>query len=295
MRPKLPGIYKELADVVGKQMRKENYITTVNGDRQRFIAEHQRRHRKVVRALPSFTSTIIILILVLQFSQATTDLCRENKCRQWPTALIPPLVQLPPFLLVSYMLRDLCVSDSSFATEAFLMLSKLAAPDETFALPIAVGLLTMANVEINAWFSKNVRGGSGSRTATAQEVEVATKAPEGQSAVQQSSKINLSDTLRGVMRALAVGRIIFTALAPGVCDKTPSSDFLFDLVSQAIALYWTASAAGGLVQTWIMNQLDIRRRAKSQSSKVQSDVLKTTAAPAKQALKPVSVKTKQRR
>jgi len=46
-----------------------------------------------------------------------------------------------------------------------------------------------------------------------------------------------------------------------------------------------------------MNQIDIRRRAKSQSSTIQSNVLKKTdaAAPVKQALKPVSVKTKQRR
>lgn len=89
------------------------------------------------------------------------------------------------------VLRQASMDPTPLDSEAVLSLISLAHTDNTFIIPIAVGLITMANVEANTIFRRAaaVAGGKEHRTGF----------------------------LDSALRGLSLVRVGITALTPGVC------------------------------------------------------------------------------
>jgi len=105
-----------------------------------------------------------------------------------------------------------------------------------------LGIVTMANVESNTWLLN-----SAEREQLRKKDElIAKKESENGQRILRPAKI-----IKTSLRGLSVVRIIIASLVPG-----------------SVTLYWVTSATFGLLQTWIIDWRDIRRRRaiKEQSS-----------------------------
>jgi inner membrane protein COX18 len=142
----------------------------------------------------------------------------EYRCRPWLTMLIPPLTQLPLFVGSSMFLSRLSQPPTAFDSESFLTLTSLAHADPTAALPIALGIVTLANVESARWFvSAAVR-----ERDELEQKRIAEKRAQGH-VVLEPRKI-----LQSGLRLLSVGRILIGAVVPGV--RTQFIYFVFRAV-----------------------------------------------------------------
>ncbi|KAF9057650.1 60Kd inner membrane protein-domain-containing protein [Panaeolus papilionaceus] len=149
----------------------------------------------------------------------------QYRCSPGPAIWIPPLSQVPVFLTFSVAMSRLSMDPTPFDSESFLTLTTLSHPDPTMALPIALGFLTMAQIESGNWFLKATE-----RTYT--------RNPDGTEVVKEEPFV----LRKTVLRLLSVARIIVAAVSPG-----------------AVALYWVSSATFALFQTWVMHYIDLRR------------------------------------
>jgi inner membrane protein COX18 len=123
--------------------------------------------------------------------------------------LIPPLTQLPVFVGSSMLLSRLSqppLSASAFDAEAFLTLTSLAHADPTAALPIALGVITLANVESSRWFVS----AEAKEREDAERGRVAEKRKQGQIVLEPRRIVQFG------LRLLSVGRILIGAVVPGV-------------------------------------------------------------------------------
>ena len=132
--------------------------------------------------------------------------------------LIPPITQLPIFVGTSMMLSHTAQPPTVFDSESFLTLTSLAHADPTAALPIALGLITLANVESSHWF---VDAATRKRRAE-QEKANAEKKAQGQ-IVLEPQKI-----VQSALRVLSVGRILVGLVVPGVSGCVLSVSLMVD-------------------------------------------------------------------
>jgi hypothetical protein len=205
--------------------------------------------------------------------------------------LIPPLTQLPVFVGSSMFLARLSQApNSAFDSEAFLTLTSLAHPDPTAALPIALGMITLANVESSRWFV----------SAVVREREDAERERVAEQRAQGRIVLEPRKIVQSGLRLLSVGRILIGAVVPGVRATlpllivislpfivlvlrktrqsdicigsflpmlTPYADFgegglfliLIFFSFQSVVLYWVSSATFGLLQTWLFDYWDRRK------------------------------------
>jgi hypothetical protein len=159
------------------------------------------------------------------------ELFTEHRCHPWLTMLIPPLTQLPLFVGSSMFLSRLSQSPTAFDSESFLTLTSLSHADPTAALPIALGLITLANVES----SSSIRWFASAEAREREELEkkrIAEKRAQG-NVVLQPQKI-----VQSALRLLSVGRILIGALVPGVCTPilSLSLPLLFFLNKEFISI-----------------------------------------------------------
>ncbi|KAF8897626.1 60Kd inner membrane protein-domain-containing protein [Infundibulicybe gibba] len=162
------------------------------------------------------------------------ELFLKYKCRPLPTIVVPVLSQLPVFVIFTVMLGRLSLDPTPFDSESFLTLTTLAHPDPTMTLPIILGVITMANVESSNWMMN---------TAEREQARKVQEWNEKKATESGKPRIEPKKIIKSTMRILSIGRIIVAAMTPG-----------------SITLYWVTSAAFGLIQTWVMDWLDIRRR-----------------------------------
>jgi inner membrane protein COX18 len=145
--------------------------------------------------------------------------------------IIPPLSQLPVFMGFTILLNRLSTDPTPFDSESFLTLTSLAHSDPTMALPLALGFLTMLNVESRNWFMN----------AAERERQ---QALEGQP--------HISNLIKPVLRGLSIVRIVVAALTPGVS--------LMDAVSlgQIIKIFFPErnSLLGYFCRLWTGSDLD---------------------------------------
>jgi inner membrane protein COX18 len=132
---------------------------------------------------------------------------KEHNCTPLPSIIVPPLAQLPVFVLGTVMLGRLSLDPTPFDAESFLTLSTLAHPDPTMTLPIILGVITMANVESSNWV---MNAAERERARQIEEQTAKRLAENGQLQIQPRSLI------RSGLRILSVGRIIIAAMTPGV-------------------------------------------------------------------------------
>lgn len=65
---------------------------------------------------------------------------------------VPAFTQLPLFVFGTMLCSRFATKPTPLEDESFLTLTSLAHPDATGVLPIALGLVTLANVETGHWF-----------------------------------------------------------------------------------------------------------------------------------------------
>ncbi|EIM88325.1 uncharacterized protein STEHIDRAFT_55480 [Stereum hirsutum FP-91666 SS1] len=171
------------------------------------------------------------------------ELFRKYKCTPFATMLIPPLSQLPLFALTSVTLSHACQAPTILDSESFLTITSLSHPDPTTALPIALGLISLANVESAKWWVSDV---------ARERLEVERKKKE-ENEKRGVREIKPRELVQGALRALSVGRILLGALVPG-----------------GVLIYWVSSAAFGLLQTWAFDYWDYRRAQARRHLEVQA-------------------------
>ncbi|KZT74337.1 hypothetical protein DAEQUDRAFT_660374 [Daedalea quercina L-15889] len=173
------------------------------------------------------------------------ELFVRHGCTPIPTMLIPPLTQLPLFVGFSMVLNRASQPPTVLDSESFLTLTSLSHSDPTLTLPIVVGLITLANVETTRWF---VSAAATQRQAKVDEWTAARRA-KGEMVLEPGKIVQSS------LRFLSVARILIAAVVPG-----------------SIQVYWAASAAFGLVQSWILDWWHFRRsRSHTQSLSREDD------------------------
>lgn len=186
-----------------------------------------------------------------QLTARRKELFKIHKCRPLPSIIIPPLSQLPIFIIGTIVFGRLSLDPTPFDSESFLTLTTLAHPDPTMTLPILLGVITMANVESSNWV---MNAAERERSRQIEEKNAKIRAEGGQPNIEPKKLI------KSGLRLLSVGRILIAAITPGVSHYISSCPQRRPDDLQSIALYWVTSAAFGLIQTWVMDWLDIRRR-----------------------------------
>jgi mitochondrial inner membrane protein COX18 len=144
------------------------------------------------------------------FSQLTArrnQLFKEHNCRPLPSIILPPLSQLPLFVVTTIALGRLSLDPTPFDSESFLTLTTLAHPDPTLTLPIILGVLTMANVESSNWV---MNAAERERARRIEEMNAKRMADGGKPNIEPKL------LLKSVLRTLSVGRIILASITPGV-------------------------------------------------------------------------------
>ncbi|TFK75819.1 hypothetical protein BDN72DRAFT_891695 [Pluteus cervinus] len=212
---------EELKPLVTKQVFEAMQKERIKGDKAFLQETHAKRSMEIL-------------------DKKREELFAEHKCRPLPSIIIPPLSQLPVFVVMTIALGRLSVDPTPFDSESFLTLSTLAHPDPTMTLPILLGVLTMANVESSNWL---MTAAERERMRKAEEANAKRAAESGVTSIRPQSVV------KNGLRVLSIGRIIVAAMTPG-----------------SITLYWLTSAAFGLLQTWTMDWLDIRRRRRLQKN-----------------------------
>jgi len=144
------------------------------------------------------------------------ELFAQHRCHPWLAMLIPPLTQLPLFVGSSMLLNRLSRAPSAFDAESFLTLTSLSHADPTAALPIALGMITLANVESSRWFV----------SAEAREREEQQRRRVAEQRAQGQVVLEPNRIVQSALRLLSVGRILIGAVVPGVRVNVLSFFFL---------------------------------------------------------------------
>ncbi|KAG5639282.1 hypothetical protein H0H81_004943 [Sphagnurus paluster] len=220
----LPELQR-IKPLVSKQVLEEMKSQKIRGDKAYLTEVHKKRSIEVLKT-------------------ARTQIFKKYKCQPLPSIIIPPLTQLPVFILGTIMLGRLSLDPTPFDSESFLTLSTLAHPDPTMTLPIVLGILTMVNVESGNWV---MNAAERQRERQIEEKHAQAQAEAGKPTIKPKAVIKF------FMRGLSIFRIIIAAIAPG-----------------SITLYWVTSATFGVLQTWIIDWLDIRRRRLSEAARIQA-------------------------
>lgn len=119
---------------------------------------------------------------------------------------IPIITQVPLFMGFSIVLNRLSQAPTPFDSESFLMLSTLAHADPTATLPIALGLITLANVESSRWFMTDAQRERQEKVQKWKEDRIA----RGETVIEPQKII------KSALRLISVGRIVVATMVPGV-------------------------------------------------------------------------------
>lgn len=163
---------------------------------------------------------------------------------------IPPLTQLPVFVGCSIVLAHVSQHPTPLDSESFLTLSTLVHPDPTAALPIALGFITLANVESSRWFM----------TDQQREREVKVQRWKEEKIAKGERVIEPQKIIKSALRLVSVGRILIATMVPGVELLSLCCPFSDSSILQSVVLYWVTSATFGLVQTWLFDYWELRRK-----------------------------------
>jgi len=205
------------------------------------------------------------------------ELFAKHRCRPWITMFVPPVTQLPLFMGSSMFLSRLSQPPTVFDSESFLTLTSLSHADPTAALPIALGIITLANVESSRWFISQ----PAKHRDEVEQKKIAGKRAQGQFVFETRKMVQSG------LRLLSVGRILIGAVVPGVRSFAQwgfvSADYF-----QSVVLYWVSSATFGLFQSWVFDYWERQR-----PSQRKLPILQASSAPSesggKLASAPVSV------
>ncbi|KAF7775996.1 hypothetical protein Agabi119p4_4389 [Agaricus bisporus var. burnettii] len=156
------------------------------------------------------------------------ELIKERKCDPKWTIPISALLQAPPYIAFSMILSRVAADPlTPFRSESFLTLTSLAHPDPTMALPIVLGIISMANVDTRSWWM----------TAAEQEREKKYHQWKAEKA-EKKGKPYVQSPLKSILRGLSIARIGLAMLVPGGVqlywppEKTSGNQGSFDKESR---------------------------------------------------------------
>lgn len=120
--------------------------------------------------------------------------------------IVPLVTQVPVFVGLTMVVSRACQAPTPLDAESFTTLTSLAHVDPTAALPIALGIITLANVESSRWFM------------SAEQRERERKVDEWTTAKRAKGEtvFRPRNILQGGLRLLSIGRIMVAATFPGV-------------------------------------------------------------------------------
>ncbi|ANB14874.1 Cox18p [Sugiyamaella lignohabitans] len=186
----------------------------------------------------------IEVLTVKEKRKQRIKLFKKFKCQTWKNLTLP-LVQIPIWIEMSMVIRSMCgwsalkgiPSEPSFLSDSFWWYSDLIVSDPYYALPLAIGAVSMANIEWNvlsnlspaARRERELKEVARSNPDSEKELTMA-----GQSGVSGPSiPVILTNMARG-------GTIIFITIAM----QAPT----------ALCLYWFSSNAYSLVQNILLDK-----------------------------------------
>ncbi|KAF8525318.1 60Kd inner membrane protein-domain-containing protein [Gautieria morchelliformis] len=209
---------------------KENVVPYLKAYRARL---EERAQQQLVKADSEAARDYFNHIITKRLKTKRDELFKLHNCTPWITMLVPPISQIPIFVLLSAtFLHAANEPGSVLRNEEFLTLNSLAHPDPTVVLPIALGLISLASIETSGWFTSEEQ----SRRFAEVRRREQTRRAHGKIVIQPMKYV------RSILRGLSVGRIILASMAPG-----------------SIEIYWLTSATFGLFTNWAMHYNDSRR------------------------------------
>ncbi|KAI6035158.1 60Kd inner membrane protein-domain-containing protein [Pisolithus orientalis] len=207
-------IMRSMAPQVARSVSEEMTRERVHGTKEQIQAIHSKRVKEIL-------------------TKQRKLLFAEHRCQPAVTMLIPPVTQLPIFVGLSILFSRLSQAPTPFDSESFFSLSTLTHADPTGALPIALGFITLANVESSRWFMTDTQLKREEQVQQWKEQRIA----RGETVLEPQKIVKSS------LRLVSVGRIVVASMVPG-----------------SVVLYWVTSAAFGLVQTWMLDYWELRRK-----------------------------------
>ncbi|KAG8218588.1 60Kd inner membrane protein-domain-containing protein [Butyriboletus roseoflavus] len=209
----LPRLQSE-GPVIAKRVLEDMQREKLRGTKEKLQTIHSTRMKEAVAA-------------------RRRELFSEYRCQPMATMAIPPLTQLPVFVGCSIVLAHISQQPTPLDSESFLTLSTLVHPDPTATLPIALGFVTLANVESSRWFM----------TDEQREREIKVQKWKEEKIAKGERVVEPQKIIKSALRLVSVGRILIATMVPG-----------------SVALYWVTSATIGLVQTWLFDYWELRRK-----------------------------------
>ncbi|KAI9574725.1 60Kd inner membrane protein-domain-containing protein [Boletus coccyginus] len=209
----LPRLQSE-GPVIAKRVLEDMQRAKVRGTKEELQTIHHTRMKEAVAARQK-------------------ELFAEYHCQPMTTMAVPPLTQVPVFVGCSIVLAHISQHPTPFDSESFLTLSTLVHPDPTATLPIALGFITLANVESSRWFM----------TDQQREREIKVQKWREERIAKGERVVEPQKIIKSTLRLVSVGRILIAAMVPG-----------------SVVLYWVTSATFGLVQTWMFDYWELRRK-----------------------------------
>lgn len=150
-------------------------------------------------------------------------LLKEYKCQPKYTSLAPPLTLLPTIILTSLAIRNICVlPDTPFYFEKFLSDVPLALPDASGYFPLAVGMLSLASLELGRKFTRE-RMGDLRESRWAARRHAASKSPAKTTAKTRNTVAKLTQASDGKWEVTQT-----TPRAPG----TPRKDSVMEKLAK---------------------------------------------------------------
>lgn len=141
-----------------------------------------------------------------QVTARRNELFAEYRCQPMTTMAIPLLTQLPVFIGGSIVFAHVSQHPTPLDSESFLTLSTLVHPDPTAALPIALGFITLANVESSRWFMTDQQREREAKVREWKEERIA----KGERVIEPQKIV------KSALRLISVGRILIATMVPGV-------------------------------------------------------------------------------
>lgn len=131
--------------------------------------------------------------------------------------VLPILTQLPLFAASTMFFSHLAHRPTPLDDESFWTLTSMARPDATATMPIALGLVTLANVETAQWFV-----GEDKRERAKAAIE-ASERRDKELEREGKMRVRPRGIIQGGLRVFSVARIIIGTMVDGVSVTVVSS------------------------------------------------------------------------
>ncbi|KAH7105410.1 hypothetical protein BKA62DRAFT_766781 [Auriculariales sp. MPI-PUGE-AT-0066] len=158
------------------------------------------------------------------------------------TVILPTLVQLGTFIPMSMLFVFIAVPPTPLDSECFMHLTNLTRNDPSNILPVAIGILNMANVDSHRWL---VRTPLLKEQQQVDQNVIQAQIAKGGPLKRRNFelKLNPSGMMTALARSFSVLRIVFAMQMPGT-----------------VLIYWTVSAAYSLAQSFVLEYWSSRSK-----------------------------------